>query len=85
MKYSSFKKSNILAVVVLAAVLVVSCVLFLQTAHSTTLKLPENVSLILGVGTHGNLSSETTALMRSAAADGIQSYPSSSDRRRSSE
>lgn len=64
MKYSSFKKSNMLAVVVLAAVLVVSCVLFLQTAHSATLKLPENVSLILGVGTHGNLSSETTALMR---------------------
>ncbi len=65
MKEMALNKANLLAILVLAAILVAAVVFFWHTGLSgvSIVKLPENVSLVVGVGTHGNSSSETRALM----------------------
>ena len=56
--------SGKLAISVVAVLLVALGAFFLtRPSGAPTVKLPENVSLIVGVGTHGNVSSETKALM----------------------
>src|SRR5208283_309288 len=64
-KLSRFSLLAILALAVLIAALLVFGVFFWQTGLSSAsvVKIPENVSAIVGVGTHGNASSETKALV----------------------